>query len=73
MWNTPSVARLNKIPRLYETENQPTKDKLITCIFSSVAVIGTSLSMTAMTYSSVLPYSTRICSMRSGVISRSLS
>ncbi len=29
MWNTPSNERLNKIPRLYETEHQPLADKLI--------------------------------------------
>src|SRR5512143_3111894 len=29
MWNVPSGERLKKIPRLYETENQPIKDKLI--------------------------------------------
>ena len=29
MWNEPSKERLAKIPRLYETENQPIKDKLI--------------------------------------------
>lgn len=29
MWNTPSQDRLNKIPRLYETEHQPLADKLI--------------------------------------------
>ena len=29
MWNTPSTARLAQIPRLYETEHQPIKEKLI--------------------------------------------
>lgn len=29
MWNEPSVERLAKIPRLYETENVPLKEKLI--------------------------------------------
>lgn len=29
MWNEPSKERLNKIPKLYETENVPLKDKLI--------------------------------------------
>jgi len=29
MWNSPSQARLDKIPRLYETESIPLKDKLI--------------------------------------------
>lgn len=29
MWNTPSKYRLNKIPELYETEEQPPADKLI--------------------------------------------
>jgi hypothetical protein len=29
MWNTPSPERLQKIPRLYETENIPLKDKKI--------------------------------------------
>ena len=29
MWNEPSAARLERIPRLYETENTPLKDKLI--------------------------------------------
>jgi hypothetical protein len=29
MWNEPSKERLAKIPRLYETENVPLKDKLI--------------------------------------------
>jgi len=29
MWNVPSKERLDKIPRLYETENVPLKDKLI--------------------------------------------
>ena len=29
MWNEPSEARLAKIPKLYETENIPLKDKLI--------------------------------------------
>ena len=29
MWNIPSRERLDKIPRLYETENVPLQDKLI--------------------------------------------
>jgi len=29
MWNEPSKARLTKIPKLYETEEIPLKDKLI--------------------------------------------
>jgi hypothetical protein len=29
MWNEPTQERLAKIPRLYETENQAAKDKLI--------------------------------------------
>lgn len=29
MWNIPSQSRLDKIPRLYDTEHIPTKDKLI--------------------------------------------
>ena len=29
MWNTPSKQRLDFIPRLYTTDNIPTKDKLI--------------------------------------------
>ena len=29
MWNVPSKQRLSKIPKLYETENLPLKDKLI--------------------------------------------
>ena len=29
MWNEPSKERLAKIPKLYETENTPLKDKLI--------------------------------------------
>ena len=29
MWNSPSRERLDKIPRLYETENIPLADKLI--------------------------------------------
>ena len=29
MWNEPSRERLAKIPRLYETENIPLKDKLV--------------------------------------------
>ncbi|MFW9873890.1 MAG: DUF2958 domain-containing protein [Candidatus Thorarchaeota archaeon] len=29
MWNEPSQERLSKIPRLYETENIPLKEKLI--------------------------------------------
>ena len=29
MWNTPSQEQLDRIPRLYETENVPTEDKLI--------------------------------------------
>ncbi len=29
MWNTPSKERLEKIPKLYETEHIPLKDKLI--------------------------------------------
>jgi hypothetical protein len=29
MWNVPSKERLDRIPRLYETENVPLKDKLI--------------------------------------------
>ena len=29
MWNTPTKQRLAKIPKLYETENVPLKDKLI--------------------------------------------
>ena len=29
MWNTPSKGRLDQIPRLYETESIPAKDKLM--------------------------------------------
>ena len=29
MWNEPSKKRLEKIPRLYETENVPLKEKLV--------------------------------------------
>lgn len=29
MWNEPSKEQLDKLPRLYETENIPPKDKLI--------------------------------------------
>ncbi len=29
MWNTPTEEELAKIPRLYETENIPLKDKII--------------------------------------------
>ena len=29
MWNIPSQSRLDKIPRLYETENIPAEDKMI--------------------------------------------
>jgi len=29
MWNTPTQAELNKIPRLYETENIPLASKII--------------------------------------------
>ena len=29
MWNEPTKKRLSKIPKLYETENTPLKDKLI--------------------------------------------
>jgi len=29
MWNTPIKERLDKIPRLYETEDIPLKDKMI--------------------------------------------
>ena len=29
MWNTPTKEELAKIPRLYETENIPLKDKII--------------------------------------------
>ena len=29
MWNEPEKERLDKIPRLYETENVPLKDKLV--------------------------------------------
>lgn len=29
MWNTPTKQRLEKIPRLYETEDIPVRDKLI--------------------------------------------
>ena len=29
MWNTPNKVRLAEIPKLYETENIPLKDKLI--------------------------------------------
>jgi hypothetical protein len=29
MWNTPTKSALTKIPRLYETENVPAKDKVI--------------------------------------------
>jgi hypothetical protein len=29
MWNMPSQSRLDKIPRLYETEHIATQDKLI--------------------------------------------
>jgi len=29
VWNPPSKRRLNKLPRLYETEHVPLKDKLI--------------------------------------------
>lgn len=29
MWNTPTQSRLDKIPRLYETEHTSTQDKVI--------------------------------------------
>ena len=29
MWNTPGEEQLNRIPRLYETENTPAEEKLI--------------------------------------------
>ena len=29
MWNTPTKEQLDRIPRLYETENVPTEEKLI--------------------------------------------
>ena len=29
MWNEPTMERLKKIPRLYETEDKPLKDKLV--------------------------------------------
>ena len=29
MWNEPTKERLSKIPKLYETENTPARDKLI--------------------------------------------
>ena len=29
MWNKPSEAQLQKLPRLYETENVPLKEKMI--------------------------------------------
>ena len=29
MWNIPNIERLAKIPKLYETENIPLKDKII--------------------------------------------
>lgn len=29
MWNEPTKTRLNKVPKLYETENTPLKDKII--------------------------------------------
>jgi len=29
MWNIPSPERLSRIPKLYETENVPLKDKII--------------------------------------------
>jgi hypothetical protein len=29
MWNEPTSKRLSRIPRLYETENVPLKDKMI--------------------------------------------
>ncbi len=29
MWNEPTKERLNKIPKLYETENIPLRDKLV--------------------------------------------
>jgi hypothetical protein len=37
MWNIPDDQRLNKIPRLYETEHTPLADKLIHlhCFFGS--------------------------------------
>ena len=41
MWNEPSKERLAKIPRLYETERIPLKDKLIHLHFLLVDVIGT--------------------------------
>ena len=33
MWNEPSQDRLSKIPKLYETENIPLKEKLISLHF----------------------------------------
>lgn len=29
MWNIPTITRLDKIPRLYETEHVPLKDKVV--------------------------------------------
>ncbi len=33
MWNIPSKSRLDKIPRLYETDRTPLQDKLISLHF----------------------------------------
>lgn len=33
MWNTPSKERLERIPKLYETESVPLKDKVISLHF----------------------------------------
>jgi hypothetical protein len=41
MWNTPTKEELSKIPRLYETERIPLKDKIIHMHFSLVDAIGT--------------------------------
>jgi len=68
MWNEPTHDRLAKIPRLYETENIPLRDRLI---FLSGDAIGTSLNMMVRIFSGAMPSSMKITRTRSGDISLS--
>jgi len=68
MWNIPSKERLEKIPKLYETESIPLEDKMIHLHFFIGGCDCTSPSMTAWISSGDSPSSTMTFRTLSGGI-----
>ena len=56
MWNEPSNEQLSKIPRLYQTERTPLKEKLIYLHFFVGAQIGTLQNLTSDISSSIFEF-----------------